>query len=501
MSDFERHYLLALVLVAYSLLCAYCVWRYRAGLLALGVKGKISSTEIAAKPTFLVAYASQSGTAADLAQRSAELLGGQTDFQILPLNKVDNDVLSYTRQALFVVSTYGEGEPPDNGLAFATRYLNGTAATDLIDLSHLQFSVLALGDKLYQQFCAFGHNVHQGLTRLGAMPLLDPLEACASEGFDSEGLLQQLTQGWAQQRRQTQAQPLFQQDTAQGVRAPNSSDMAVTVLAKSREFAPWRLLSRTHINPGSPGAPVFHVCLTQTEYLPLQWQAGDLIEVAFNTMPNEVRQNERMPEHLFNTQVKRKYSIASLSTDGVVELIVRRHINDDGSLGIGSGWLTAKAPLEANISLRICENPQFHAVEAQRAMILIGSGTGLAGLRAHIKQRAQQGATCNWLLFGERSPEHDGLCADEINAWHQSGILKRVDLAFSRDSDNPTYVQDIMLKQANELKLWLQNGAAVYVCGNRTGMAQGVDQALQQILDADSYQQLQTSGHYRRDIY
>jgi sulfite reductase (NADPH) flavoprotein alpha-component len=209
----------------------------------------------------------------------------------------------------------------------------------------------------------------------------------------------------------------------------------------------------------------------------------------------------RSNEHLFNTQVKRKYSIASLPADGVVELIVRRHINHDGSLGIGSGWLTAKAPLDAELSLRLCENPLFHGLEPERPMILIGSGTGLAGLRAHIKQRAQQSATSNWLLFGERSPEHDRFFSDELNHWQQSGILSRVDLAFSRDSAYPVYVQDLMLKQADELRQWLQNGAALYVCGNRTGMAQGVDQALQQILGTDSYEQLQTSGHYRRDIY
>lgn len=510
MSEFERNSVVIGVLLAYGVLCLYCAWRHRRNLSALGVMHKATSAfdKSVSKPTLLVAYASQSGTAAALAQRSAELLGWQADYQILPLNQVDNEVLTYTRHALFVVSTYGEGEPPDNGLAFATRYLEDSRPTnsiDLIDLSHMQFSVLALGDKLYQQFCAFGHKLHMGLSRLGAIPLFDPLEACASEGFDSEGLLQQLTQGWTQQRRQTQAQQLFQQDTAQGVRLPNRPDMAVTALAKPRDFTPWRLLSRTHLNPGSPAAPVFHVCLAQADNRPLHWQAGDLVEVSFNTMPMGAipagATSELIPDNLFNSQVKRKYSIASLPKDGVVELIVRRHINGDGSLGIGSGWLTAKAPLDAQLSLRICDNPLFHSLEQERAMIFIGSGTGLAGLRAHIKQRAQQFATSNWLLFGERSPEHDNFFSDEIKKWQQSGILSRVDLAFSRAAAEPTYVQDLMLKHADELRQWLQNGAAVYVCGNRTGMAQGVDQALQQILNADRYQQLLTSGHYRRDIY
>jgi sulfite reductase (NADPH) flavoprotein alpha-component len=480
MAEFERWVLVIALLLSYGLLCVYCSWAHRRVLTALGVRNnsQSSSDNAAAKPSFLVAYASQSGTAAALAQRSAALLHGQMDYQILPLNKVDNEVLSYTRQALFVLSTYGEGEPPDNGMVFAGRYLKGQTT---IDLSHLQFSVLALGDKIYQQFCAFGHSVHQGLSRLGAIPLGEPLEVCASAGYNSEALLQQWRQGLKLPQVQTKAQ-------SQSLVQTMSPD---SLPAEPQDFSEWRLVSRSHLNLGSPGAPVFLLSLGPVDGVMPKWQAGDLIEVAFDVYP----------DNLLITQVKRKYSIASIPQDGVVELIVRRHINDDGSLGIGSGWLTAKAPLDANISLRLCENPQFHAVEAQRPMILIGSGTGLAGLRAHIKQRALKGVTSNWLLFGERSPEHDGLCADEITVWQQVGALSRVDLAFSRDPHNPAYVQDLVLKYADELRLWLQNGAVVYVCGNRLGMAQGVDHALQQIIPAQNYQQLLSFGLYRRDVY
>ena len=480
MSDAERWALVAALMLTYGLLCVYCGWAHRRNLIKFGAKDKVISglRQTVSKPSFLVAYASQSGTAAELAQRSAKLLHGQFDYQILPLNKVDNEVLSYTRQALFVLSTYGEGEPPDNGQAFAGRYLKGKPA---IDLSHLQFSVVALGDKIYQQFCAFGHSVQQGLSQLGAIPLGEPLEACASAGYDSDGLLQQ----WRQRVQLPQAKIVTL--TRNHLDADSSTSKPDTQTA----FSEWRLLSRTHLNPGSLGAPVFHVCLMPKDGSPQHWQAGDLIEVLF----------ENLPDTLMNTQVRRKYSIASLPEDGTVELIVRRHINDDGSLGIGSGWLTANGALDTEIKLRICQNPLFHALENERPMIFIGSGTGLAGLRAHIKQRAQHGATANWLLFGERSPVHDRLFNDELTTWQQSGILSRLDLAFSREQTQPTYVQDLMFKHANELRLWVANGAAVYVCGNRTGMAHRVDQALQQILRVDSYNQLRIDGHYRRDVY
>ena len=468
MADFERYYLLASVLLVYALLCFLCARRYRTGRVEMVVKGKTPHTDEPAKPSFLVAYASQSGQAAALAQRSTAWLDGQLDYQILPLNQVDNEVLNYTQQALFVVSTYGDGEPPDNGQIFANRYL-GTQAN--IDLSHLQFSVLALGDKLYQQFCAFGHKVQQGLSQLGAMPLSEPIEACASQGYDPDKLLQQ----WQQRLNVPVTQP--QQTIA-------------SVAIKQEDFNQWQLHSRRHLNPGSPGAPVFQVCLLPTTGV-ANWQAGDLVEISLRTSNTS----------LSPVQVKRKYSIASLPQDGRLELVVRQHINQDGSLGAGSGWLTEHAPLGGDIRLRICQNPAFHGLESDRPMILIGSGTGLAGLRAHIKQRAQQAAQATWLVFGERSPEYDDLFADEILSWQQTACLSRVDYAFSRHPEQPCYVQDRLYQYADELKKWIKSGAAIYVCGNRLGMAQGVDQALQTILGAESYQHICTQGLYRRDIY
>ena len=468
MSDVERTVLVGLLLLAYGVLCVYLPWRCRASAVARDKRYNTRHHDGAVKPALLVAYASQSGNAAALAKRTAAWFDGQVDYQILPLNQVDNEVLSYTRQALFVVSTYGDGEPPDNAQMFANRYLG---AQTHLDLSHLQFSVLALGDKLYQQFCAFGHKLQQGLSLLGAMPLNQPIEACATQGYDPDRLLQQ----WQQKLN---------------LPATKAQQTKTSVAAEQDDFNLWQLHSRRHLNPGSPGAPVFQVCLLPTTGA-ANWQAGDLIEISLHTSDSS----------FLPVPVKRKYSIACLPQDGRVELLVRQHTNPDGSLGVGSGWLTHQAPLGSNISIRICHNPAFHAVDAKRPMILIGSGTGLAGLRAHIQQRAQQGAQATWLVFGERSPWHDNLFADEIARWQQTGCLSRVDYAFSRDPEQACYVQDRLYQYADELKKWINNGAAVYVCGNRLGMAQGVDQALQSILPVESYQQLCVQGLYRRDIY
>lgn len=134
-------------------------------------------------------------------------------------------------------------------------------------------------------------------------------------------------------------------------------------------------------------------------------------------------------------------------------------------------------------------------------MILIGNGTGLAGLRSLLKARIAAGETRNWLLFGERNRAHDLLCGNELQAWLTAGDLQRLDLAFSRDQAEKVYVQDVLLQQAEMLKRWVAEGACIYVCGSLQGMAAGVDAALNGILGAEMVQQLIEDGRYRRDVY
>ena len=173
----------------------------------------------------------------------------------------------------------------------------------------------------------------------------------------------------------------------------------------------------------------------------------------------------------------------------------------DGTAGLGSGWLCRHAQPGDAIALRIRRNPNFHPPAADVPMILIGNGTGLAGLRAHLKARALAGATRNWLLFGERQRAHDAFLADELAAWQAQGLLPHLDLTFSRDGDAHRYVQHALASHANRLRQWVDEGAAVYVCGSLAGMAPDVDATLRRILGEDKIEALRTAGRYRRDVY
>jgi len=169
---------------------------------------------------------------------------------------------------------------------------------------------------------------------------------------------------------------------------------------------------------------------------------------------------------------------------------------------VASGWLTRELPPGEHIALRIRPHRNFRLGDnLRRPLILIGNGTGLAGLRAHLSARIAAGDHRNWLIFGERNACHDFYYRDEIEGWLAGDHIVRADFAFSRDQQDRIYVQDLILKGADTLRDWVADGAAIYVCGNAVGMASAVDQALGTVLGKDARDQLLAEGRYRRDVY
>lgn len=145
-------------------------------------------------------------------------------------------------------------------------------------------------------------------------------------------------------------------------------------------------------------------------------------------------------------------------------------------------------------------------------IIMIGPGTGIAPFRAFLQEREASSAPGkNWLFFGDQKSECDFLYRDELEAWQRSGLLTRLDTAFSRDQADKIYVQQRMLENAAELWSWIQQGAHFYVCGDAQRMAADVDKALRRIIaeqagmtppQADQFvADLIRSGRYQRDVY
>ncbi|MBC3349064.1 PepSY domain-containing protein [Pseudomonas sp. SWRI196] len=460
-------------------------------------------------PAWLIGFASQSGFAEQLAwQTAGQLQAAGLPVKVQPLAGVSEQELSDCSHALFVVSTFGDGEGPDSARGFERNVL-GRA----MSLERLQYSVLGLGDRQYENFCGFARRLHTWLSEHGGKALFAPVEVDSGDPYALRHWQQQLAELTGQAPLDTWQAPSFEN---------------------------WTLHQRTLLNPESSGSGVYLLGLTAPG--PNSWLAGDLVEilprndlsaiehfleglgiagvarVQVDGLPLRLDQalaNRQLPEnraHLVGMHAQalvdalpplalREYSIASIPADGRLELIVRQERHTDGNLGIGSGWLTEHAALGSAISLRVRRNSGFHLPPQGVPMILLGNGTGLAGLRSLLKARVAEGMQRNWLLFGERQREHDFHCRDELQEWVTSGDLERLDLAFSRDQEQKIYVQDRLLESAALLKQWLDDGAAIYVCGSLQGMASGVEQVLNDVLGAEAVERLIEQGRYRRDVY
>ena len=458
---------------------------------------------------WLVGFASQSGFAEQLAwQTAAQLQAAGLAVQVRALGTLKEEDLRQARRAVFVVSTFGDGEAPDSARGFERNVLGKVLA-----LNHLNYALLALGDRQYPHFCGFARRLQGWLGERGASCAFSPVEVDSADPAALQQWQQALT-------RLTGAEPV--------------------TAWQPPSFGSWSLVSRTLLNPGSLGQPVYLLGLQPQE--PATWEAGDLVEIlplngpcrveaflkglALDAMaPVQIggltetlaqalagRQLPVRRDHLVGLHAQalvealvpigtREYSIASIASDGVLELIVRQERHTDGQLGVGSGWLTEYLPLNGSLSLRLRRNSGFHLPETAAPMVLIGNGTGLAGLRSLVRARINAGEQRNWLLFGERNRAHDLLCGSELQSWLASGDLTRLDLAFSRDQAEKVYVQDVLLQQADELRRWVAEGACIYVCGSLQGMAAGVDAALNGILGEAAVQQLIEDGRYRRDVY
>jgi sulfite reductase (NADPH) flavoprotein alpha-component len=166
---------------------------------------------------------------------------------------------------------------------------------------------------------------------------------------------------------------------------------------------------------------------------------------------------------------------------------------------------TAKIFLQPNKSFRVPAGDSA-------PMVMVGPGTGIAPFRAFLQERERRGAAGkNWLFFGDQHREHDYIYSDELVGWNASGLLNRLDLAFSRDQAQKIYVQTRMLEQGKELFTWLEDGGHFYVCGDATRMAKDVDKALHDVviehggLDRDAATEyvntLKREKRYVRDVY
>lgn len=182
-------------------------------------------------------------------------------------------------------------------------------------------------------------------------------------------------------------------------------------------------------------------------------------------------------------------------------------------LGVCSGGVTERLQVNDKIPVYVHTNPHFKLPQDTSVPILmIGAGTGIAPFRSFMQQRIADNATGkSWLFFGDQHEATDFLYKEEWQSYLQAGTLTNLSTAFSRDSEPKVYVQHRLKEHAQEVYEWLQNGAILYVCGDKNTMGADVDKVLHEIIaqqgqksDEEATQyvaELKKAQRYQRDVY
>ena len=567
---------------------------YLAGIAAHKVSAELAVAQDVAPATDLVPdvsvtvlYGSQTGNSTGVARQlhgQMESAGCRVTLQSLA--NYNPRQLKKEQYVALVISTHGEGDPPDDALFFH-EFLFGKKAPKLNDL---KYSVLALGDSSYEKFCHTGKEFDERFSELGAERLHTRIDADVD--YQAKAIL------WESQWRET-AESL--QPASQGSERPKLSVVSSAILQAPQwgKFEPFTasVLDSFRITGSDSGKVVQHVELS-LEDSGLEYQPGDALGVWPENSDNLVAEvlevtaldgdsrvdvdddqislKEALTQRKELTQVHpglveylassndllqglvagerrelldyirqkqvvellslalriwfaqelvdqlrnltpRLYSIAS-SAEAVGEEVhltvglVSEERESVGRYGAASHFLTQLTG-DASVRVFVEPNRNFKLPEKDETpVIMVGPGTGIAPFRSFMQQREATAATGdNWLLFGNPHFNSDFLYQTEWQAWRKSGLLSRIDLAFSRDQNEKIYVQGRMAENAVELFQWLERGAHFYVCGDQQRMAKSVDETLHKIVAeqsgqgegfaSDYVQRLKREGRYQRDTY
>ncbi|NQZ80463.1 MAG: assimilatory sulfite reductase (NADPH) flavoprotein subunit [Colwellia sp.] len=214
----------------------------------------------------------------------------------------------------------------------------------------------------------------------------------------------------------------------------------------------------------------------------------------------------------------RLYSIASSQTEVedevhlTVGLVSYEH---EGQLRLGgaSSFLAQHLDEGGTVKVFIEHNDNFRLPEnTDTPVIMVGPGTGVAPFRAFMQEREASDATGdNWMFFGEQTFTQDFLYQVEWQGYLKSGLLTKMDVAFSRDQVEKIYVQDRIKENAAEVFAWLERGAHLYICGDANRMAKDVHNTLVDVIaeqgslsaeQAEEYlKSLRSNKRYQKDVY
>ncbi|HZH61830.1 MAG TPA: assimilatory sulfite reductase (NADPH) flavoprotein subunit [Metabacillus sp.] len=535
-----------------------------------------------------ILYGSQTGNAQGIAEKSGKTLkergynvtvSSMSDFKPNNLKKVEN--------LLIVVSTHGEGDPPDNALSFH-EFLHGKRAPKLDDL---RYSVLSLGDSSYEFFCQTGKEFDQRLEDLGGIRLypridcdldfdepaaewIEGVYAGLSEAqsasvetasavaaapavesaysrtnpFKAE-VLENLNLNGRGSNKETRHLELslegsgltYEPGDSLGVYPENDPELVDLIL----EATNWDANQKVTVNKEDVTLkealskkleitvltkPLIEkaaqlssnkdlkalVAPEKIDELKAYIDGRDLLDLLRDFGPWDVSAQDFVA--ILRKMPARLYSISSSLAANPEEVhltigAVRYEAHGRKRKGVASILTAERLQPGDTLPVYVQNNQNFKLPEnPDTPIIMVGPGTGVAPFRAFMQEREEIGAEGkSWMFFGDQHFVTDFLYQTEWQKWLKDGVLTKMDVAFSRDTEEKVYVQHRMLEHSKELFEWLEEGAVVYICGDEKHMAHDVHNTLIDIIEkegglsrekAEEYlAEMQQTKRYQRDVY
>ena len=522
--------------------------------------------------TIHILYGSQTGTAESVARDAVKVAKAHgLNPVIKSMDEIDADALTKMETLLIVTSTYGEGEMPDN----AQVLWSAVQADSMVKLENLQFAILSLGDTSYDLFCQAGIDWDNRLAELGAtrlqtrvdcdveyeehaeewmhavIPALvgsDATTAIVSEDSDDKSqynrknpfpakLLVNRLLTAENSSKETRHYEIsiagsglsYEAGDVLCVVPTNCPDLVANILKELNFFGTDpedKLLNQFEIKTPSKellqeialrsGNQELNNALNDKDALSKYLWGRDILDLLRQNPNLEFTLSEFFG--LLKPLQHRAYSISSSgkANSEAVHLTVasvRYNAFERSHKGVCSTFLADLTGETTEIRCFFTPNKVFRVPDNNDLpIIMVGPGTGIAPFRAFLQERQFRGAKGkNWLFFGDRNAETDFIYRDELEQMGKSGLLTRLDLAFSRDQEEKIYVQDKMREHGAELFAWLGQGGYFFVCGDAYRMAKDVDKALHDVIAThgnkteqqaiDYVNQLKKDKRYVRDVY
>ena len=509
---------------------------YLSGILVGGEVPQVMTVLKPAVNKITIAYGTETGNSKKLASDfAAKAKRSGINAKLVSLDQYRMNDLPKEEYFLTIISTHGEGEPPAAAKKFYDHIHTNGFKTE-----KLKYGVLALGDTSYPLFCKAGEDVDEQLQKLGGERIVSLVKCDTDYQIEAETwfeeVLKKISLNGTAAAVTLAAPAPVKRPTGKRIykgtiltninlndRGSKKETHHIEIAADDLEYLPGDALGVIPENPAGVVQAIIGIAKVDRDkpikYRNEELSAYDILRRKLNIgfLPERVVSKyaalvakeipvRRMAliELLFTYPLKdpsqfdllveileplapRLYSISSSleAHSGEIHVTVARDlflVNEEIQCGICSDYLSHLREGDT-IEFYIHRNNQFRLPADDKDIIMVGPGTGIAPFRSFLAHRDSTGAGGrNWLFFGEQHFVTDFLYQTELQNWLQTGVLSKLNVAFSRDQKEKTYVQHKMFQHGKELFDWLNNGASIYICGKKEPMSVDVEDAIMQIV-------------------